>query len=164
MKTGVSVRDAMTLNVISVTPDFSISECAKVMQANKIGALLVTEDDVTLGILTERDIVRKGVISGKSMKSMLAHDVMEKNVISINPDADLYEAIGLMNDHDIRHLPVMEKKKIAGFLTIKDILKIEPQLFDLVAERYVLREENRKPTKRQAIDTASDEVEALING
>ncbi|MBW2970751.1 CBS domain-containing protein [Candidatus Woesearchaeota archaeon] len=57
----------------------------------------------------------------------------------------MYDSLVLMRDYNIRHLPVVHKKELVGYLTIKDILKIEPQLFELIVEKFELREEHRKP-------------------
>lgn len=160
MKTGVQVADAMSVNVISVTPDFTISECAKVMTANKIGAVIVQGESVTQGIITERDIVRKVVSQGLNTKKETVKEYMEKNVITIGPEEDLYDALMTMRDNDVRHLPVVSKKKIFGFLTMKDILKIEPQLFDLMIEKYDVMDKRGL----DAEEAASNEVEGIIKG
>ena len=158
MKTGVQVVDAMSVNVISVSADFTIAECAKVMTANKIGAVIVQGDSVTKGIITERDIVRKVVSQGLDVKKAHVGDHMEKEVITIPPESDLYEALLTMRDNDVRHLPVVSKKKIFGFLTMNDILKIEPQLFDVIAEKYDVRDHEES----NRLNSASDEVEGII--
>jgi len=148
MKSGIQVADAMTINVISVTSDFTLSECAKIMDSNHIGAVVVKDNGASLGILTEKDIVRKAVARGVSVKKAKVKDFMETELITINPDADIYDALIKMRDNNIRHLPVVQKNEIVGLLTIKDILKIEPQLFELIVEKFELKEESRKPINR----------------
>ena len=148
MKSGIQVADAMTINVISVTSDFTLSECAKIMDSNHIGAVVVKDNGASLGILTEKDIVRKAVARGVSVKKAKVKDFMETELITINPDADIYDALIKMRDNNIRHLPVVQKNEIVGLLTIKDILKIEPQFFELIVEKFELKEESRKPINR----------------
>ena len=148
MKSGIQVADAMTINVISVTSDFTLPECAKVMDSNHIGAVVVKDEGVSLGIITEKDIVRKAVAKGVSVKKAKVKDFMETELITINPDADIYDALIKMRDSNIRHLPVVQNNEIVGLLTIKDILKIEPQLFELIVEKFELKEESRKPINR----------------
>jgi signal-transduction protein with cAMP-binding, CBS, and nucleotidyltransferase domain len=70
---------------------------------------------------------------------------MEEKLITISPEKDIFEAITVMRDNNIRHLPVMQDGKFYGLVTTKDILKIEPDLFELMVDRIELKEEKRKP-------------------
>ncbi|MCH8003220.1 MAG: CBS domain-containing protein [Nanoarchaeota archaeon] len=146
MKSGFKVADAMTINPVSVSPDISLLECAKIMSEKHVGAVVV-KDWNSLGILTEQDIVRKAVARGFDVNENV-RGLMEKNLITISPNTDIYDALIKMRDNNIRHLPVVENNEMVGLLTIKDILKIEPQLFDLIVEKFELREESRKPINR----------------
>lgn len=147
MRSGIQVADAMTINVISVTPDFTLAECGRIMAANHVGALVV-KDNGAIGIITEADIVRRAVASGANVIKAKVRDYMETKLITISPDADIYDALIEMRDNNIRHLPVIDQGQVAGLLTIKDILKIEPHLFELIVEKYELKEESRKPINR----------------
>ena len=89
--------------------------------------------------------MRKGVSAGLDPKKTKVSDIMAKELITIAPDSDIYEALIKMRDLNIRHLPVMDGSKMIGLLTLKDVLKIEPQLFDIMVEKFELREESRKP-------------------
>ncbi len=144
MKTGYKVLDAMTKNPIIISPDATIKSCAELMKKEKISGLPVVENDKLVGVITEHDIVRKIVAEGKSVKTKVK-DAMASRVITVKPNEDIYEALIKMRDNGIRHLPVVYKRKLLGLLTVKDILKIEPQLFDLIVETYEIRETYRKP-------------------
>ena len=146
MKTGFKVADAMTINPISVSPDISLIECAKIMSEKHVGAIVV-KDWNSLGILTEQDIVRKAVAKGLDVNNNIK-GLVEKDLFTISPINDIYDAMIKMRDNNIRHLPVVADNEMVGLLTIKDILKIEPQLFDLIVEKFELREESRKPINR----------------
>ena len=148
MKSGIQVADAMTINPISIEPDINLAECARIMARNHIGAVVVKDNGVSLGILTEQDIVRKAVAKGINANDAIAKEIMAKRLITIKPSADIYDALIKMRDNNIRHLPVVENGRMLGLLTIKDILKIEPQLFDIIVEKFELREESRKPINR----------------
>lgn len=145
MKTGYKVCDAMTTKPIMVSFGTSIKECASIMGSRHVGALLVGKGDKLEGIMTEQDIVRKLVANNLNPLKKTAKDVMEEKIKTISPEKDIYEALMLMRDLNIRHLPVMDGTKMIGLLTLKDVLKIEPQLFDLLVEKFELREESRKP-------------------
>ena len=135
----------MTKKPISVGPDMTIDECSKLMLKQHVGSLLIMEKGKLVGILAEQDIVRKVVASDLDPKKTKIKDIMVSDLITIDPDSDIYEAIVIMRDSNIRHLPVMHGKEMIGYLTIKDILKIEPQLFELLVEKFEIREEGNKP-------------------
>jgi len=150
MKTGIKVTDAMTENPITVPHDMNIVQSAEIMRDSHIGALLVTDKKLMHGICTEQDIVRKVVAEQKDPSSTKIGDIMDSNVHTTEPDKDIFDAMLVMKEYNIRHLPVVYNKRLVGLLTAKDILKIEPQLFDLLVEKFELREEERKPIHRIA--------------
>lgn len=153
MKTGFKVCDAMTENPIAVTSGTSLQDCAKIMAEKHVGALLIKKSEELQGIITEQDIVRKAVAKGIDASKSKVGDYMEINMMSISPEADIFDALLKMRDSNIRHLPVIDGKNFLGLLTLKDILKIEPQLFDLLVEKFEIREEERKPlSKRKAAE------------
>ncbi len=135
MKTGVSVVDAMTHSPVTVMPTKSLEFCAKLMKEKNIGSLIVEQDKKLLGIITEWDVVRKVVADGRDPKFMRAEDIMENKVVTIEPDKDVFEALVTMRNSDIRHLPVVNGSELLGFLTLKDVLKIQPELFDILLEK-----------------------------
>ncbi len=135
----------MTRKPIEVSGDISIMECAQKMKKHDVGSVLVKKNGKLIGILTEEDLVYKIVAEAKDAKKTKVKDVMIKRLITIEPDKDLYDALVKMSNNDVRRLPVLENNKLAGMLTMKDILKIQPQLFDIIAENIQLREENFKP-------------------
>jgi CBS domain-containing protein len=148
MKTGYKVYECMTTKPISVTSDSSLEKCAKIMAENHVGALVVKDDHKSIGLLTEQDIVRKVLAKGTNPLAKKVKDFMETKLITISSNDDIYDALIKMRDSNVRHLPVVDKGKMVGLLTIKDVLKIEPQLFELLVEKFELREETRKPIDR----------------
>ncbi len=148
MKTGYKVYDCMTTKPISVSSDVSLEECAKVMAQNHVGALVIKDNHQSKGLITEQDIVRKVVGKGINPLTKKVRDFMETKIMTISPSDDIYDALIKMRDSNIRHLPVVENGKMVGLLTLKDVLKIEPSLFELLVEKFELREETRKPVER----------------
>lgn len=149
MKTGITVSDAMTEKPITVTPNTTIQECTKLMKRKNVGSVVVQEKGRFVGILTERDIARKIVAEGISTKSKVSK-FMDKGLITISPEKDIFDALAMMRDADIRQLPVVQDGKLLGLVTMKDILKIEPDLFEILVQKFDLREEARKPVQRIA--------------
>ena len=137
--------DAMTTKPVSVDQGTTLLDCARTMDEKHVGAVVIKDNEHSVGIVTEQDIVRKVVAKGINPLTEKAIDYMETNLVTVNPDKDIYDALILMRDNNIRHLPVVEDTKMIGLLTIKDILKIEPQLFELIVEKFELKEEARKP-------------------
>lgn len=150
MKTGVLVGDAMTCQPVTLTPDTSVSECSKVMADKHVGSIIVAENERLLGIVTEQDIVRKAVASGLRAADTPLKAVMSPKLLTISPDKDVFDALKFMGDKNLRHLPVVDKKgKLVGYITGKDILKLQPQLFEILADKIELREQERKINYQQ---------------
>jgi CBS domain-containing protein len=147
-ETGIQVADAMTTKPVTVRHGTSMINAVKVMSKERVGSLLVIAGEKLAGIVTERDLVHK------LARGLTLHDPVERymtpkaSMIITEPDKDIYHAMLLMGEHGVRHLPVLEKGKVVGFLTAKDILKIEPDLFEIMAEKYEIREAERKPLDR----------------
>lgn len=148
MKTGYKVYDCMTTKPISVSSDISLEDCARAMAKNHVGALVIKDNHESKGLITEQDIVRKVLAKGINPLTKKVKDFMETKLITISSKEDIYNALIKMRDSNIRHLPVVDNGKMTGLLTLKDILKIEPSLFELLVEKFELREETRKPIDR----------------
>lgn len=144
MKTGINVSDAMTKKPVIISPEASVIECAKLMIKNKVGGLIVKEKDDFVGMVTEKDLVEKVIAKKLDIEKTKVNKIMSTKIISIEPDRDLYDAILKMSEESVRRLPVIYKNKVVGLLTEKDILKIEPHLFNYLAEKLKIREEQGK--------------------
>ncbi|MFT4310702.1 MAG: CBS domain-containing protein [Candidatus Woesearchaeota archaeon] len=144
MKTGVSVMDAMTKHPVTITKETTIQQCAQQMKQHDVGSLLIVEHGTFIGIVTEQDIVYRAVAQHIDTATTPAKDIMSSTIYTIGPDVDLYDALVHMRDASIRQLPIVQDGKLLGYLTLKDVLKIQPDLFDLLVEHIELREEERK--------------------
>ena len=158
----------MTEQPITVSPDLTLKESAQLMAKKHVGALIIREKRKVVGIMTEKDMVRQAVAKGKDPVKTKIKEIMNIQVNTIEPDKDIFEALKIMRDLNIRHLPVVQDKKMVGLLTLKDILKIEPELFDLLVEKFELREEERKPIynigeKEGLCNTCGEYAEKLYN-
>jgi len=151
MQIGVKVGDIMTRNFISVKPDTSLLECAKKMVKKRVGSLILEDKNQLNGIITQGDIIWALTKKSRRELSMIkASEIAPKKLVTIKPSADLYEALQKMNRTKYRWLPVTVKGNIIGFLTLKDILRIEPSLFDTVTEIMQISEESDKLKRRKA--------------
>jgi signal-transduction protein with cAMP-binding, CBS, and nucleotidyltransferase domain len=138
MKTGYSVGDCMTEDPLTTTSETSIKDCAALMRKHKLGSIIIVENKKPIGILTNQDIVFRVVAKGVSLKKPVL-DYMSSTIITVSPNIDIFEALEVMNKNMIRHISVVKSKKLVGYLTLKDILKIEPTLFDLYADKMDIR-------------------------
>lgn len=144
METGIKVQDVMTRHPVTVNVTITVEEAAKLMGEKEVGSLLVLDKHGELfGIVTEQDIVRKVVAKGLE-PSMSIKAAVEQRIFTIEPHEDIFEAMSFMGKQNIRHLPVLNNSKLVGFVTIKDILKIHPQLVDLIVDRMELKEQDKK--------------------
>lgn len=140
----IKVSDAMNKKPVSVKPGIRVSECAKIMREQDIGSLLVEDNGLLLGFITEQGIVHKIVARGKDPNDVCVEDIMLRNVLTVSPQMELYKAMKMMTRREIRQLPVIDEGKIVGLITRNDVLQIQPTLIDILAEKFRLqREYNR---------------------
>ena len=156
MQTGYKVMDVMTNKPVVANKELLLKEAAKIMEDTNVNSLLIVENENPIGIITDEDVVRKVVAKGLDLKKIRVKDIMATELTTISPEKDIYDALLLMRDRNIRQLPVVGNNKLVGFLTSKDILKIEPELIDLFVEKYELREESRKLAEDEDSDGFSD--------
>jgi CBS domain-containing protein len=106
----------------TVTPEHMVIEALEIMAANNIGAVMVMEGPKLVGIFSERDYARKGIIAGRKAKSTPVSEVMTANVFTVSPEMDIEDCMQLFSDKRIRHLPVLDHGKVVGMLSIGDIV------------------------------------------
>jgi CBS domain-containing protein len=124
MKTAQQIlNDKTHNNILTIEPDRPVIDALIIMAEYEIGALLVMQKNKLLGIISERDYAREIVLKGKSSKKCLIEDVMTKNVITIDANDPFDKGLELMTENRIRHLPVIENKKVIGMLSLGDLAK-----------------------------------------
>ncbi len=106
----------------SISPGATVFEAIQLMADKNVGAVLVTENDKLVGILSERDYTRKIVLKGKASKTTAVREILSSHVIHVTPSHTVEECMRLMTDHHIRHLPVLEGDRIAGIISIGDLV------------------------------------------
>jgi CBS domain-containing protein len=109
--------------VFSVPSTITVFEALGVMSEKNIGAILIIEDTVLLGILSERDYARKIALKAKSSKKTFVSEIMVKEVVTVNPFDSLDYCMELMDTKRVRHLPVSENGIIIGIISISDVVK-----------------------------------------
>src|SRR5215208_1852256 len=126
--------------VYTIAPEASVFEALETMAKHNIGALLVMSESDMVGILSERDCIRKVELMGRSSKETRIQDIMTSDVITVDCSQPLEECMSLMIERNIRHLPVYDGSELVGLLSVRDVLKevIEVQQMMLSQlERYI---------------------------
>jgi CBS domain-containing protein len=113
----------MTKSVRTISPDATMEEAARSMKRFRIGSLVVVEGDTPMGIITERDLAYKIVAEGKMNAKV--KEVMSRDLKTVDKEKTLIEAVKIMAAHVIRRLPVVDKGKLVGIVTLNDIMKAE---------------------------------------
>ena len=124
-----TLEDFLTLNknrnIWTISKDQSVRRALIIMSEKNISSIIIVDNnDFPIGIFSERDYARKIILKGKSSKDTLLDEVMTKELITITRDYKVDQCMEIMNEKRIRHLPVLENKKIIDIISIRDVLKI----------------------------------------
>ncbi|MDP2619392.1 MAG: CBS domain-containing protein [Hyphomicrobiales bacterium] len=123
MTTVKQLLDAKGREVWSISPDGSVYDAIKMMADKNIGAVVIVKDDLPVGIFTERSYARNVFLRGKASPTTRVGDIMETRVICAEPDETIEQCMAVMSDKRVRHLPVLEKGRLAGIVSIGDLVK-----------------------------------------
>lgn len=121
--TAVTVKDVMTEELIVVKTTDKVIKAIEVMTENDIGSVVVTDDERPVGIVTERDVMKRVCPEKLCTRGITVGEIMNKPLIHIEADAGLGQAFSLMMLRDVRRLLVLDKGHVAGIITQKDVMK-----------------------------------------
>ena len=127
------IKDFMKRELVRVTPDTSVRKVAEVMAKKHVSSAIVCENKKLLGIITEKDLARKIVAKGLDADKALAKDIMTTNLVTVEPETSLYDAMLKLNKKKLTHLPVVKGKEIIGIITSMDILRVQPSYMEILA-------------------------------
>ncbi len=134
METGIKVGDCMKTALVTIDENASVYDAAALMKKKDVSGLFVTNARKEIyAVITDADIVKRAV-APKKMNAKVK-DVASKPLVGIDASRDISEAAKLMGSRDVKRLVVFKQKKVAGIISVKDIIRISPSLYDLVAEK-----------------------------
>jgi len=107
--------------VLTIAPDATVFEAIQKMADKNVGALLVTDKEKLVGVITERDYTRKVVLKGRTSKELKVREIVS-NPVTVTPKHSVEDCMRLMTEHRVRHLPVLDAEKIVGVVSIGDLV------------------------------------------
>jgi CBS domain-containing protein len=117
-----SVKDIMTKEVVTIDVNKSVFEAAQLMTTKSLGCLIVVDKGLPVGIITERDIVRR-IVAKRSSLDLRVVEVMTKTLVTVNPDTSLKDAARVMSTNRIRRLPVLKQNQLVGIVVASDFVR-----------------------------------------
>jgi len=133
----MEIEDIMVEKVITVNPNATVSEAARIMNRHEIGCLIAVRQGKAVGIMTERDLLKKIVEKSRNSSKVKVLDIMTKRLVVGTPSMEIADAVRLMLQKKIKKLPVVVDEKIVGLITLTDIARttrIEPQMVGVIKE------------------------------
>ena len=175
MNTRIPIRDIMSTEPRTISPDASAREAARRMKEAAVGSLLVTENSTLMGIVTESDLMKKVVAEDRRPGDVTVKEIMTADPVTIAPDTDMHDAMKTMARLGIRRLPVVVDGDLVGMVTQNDITRVSPMLLEVIREwenAYGEREpeETREPADEPYLEGICVNCEAarddlrVVNG
>jgi len=123
MQTVADILNSKGNSVWTISPDTTVFDALKTMADKNVGALVVLAGEEVVGLISERDYARKVILHGKSSREISVSEIMSTNIHSVRPDQNIEECMEEMTDKRVRHLPVLDKNRLAGLISIGDVVK-----------------------------------------
>lgn len=130
MKRIVSIKEAMSPKVLTVSANTTVAKAAKMMASKSVGSVVVVKNGNPVGILTERDLLMKVISADLKASKVVVSKVMTSPVLTVSPNTDIAEASRMMVRNKIRRLPVVQKGKLVGIITTSDIMQVSPEILE----------------------------------
>jgi CBS domain-containing protein len=133
----LKVEDVMVKEVVTIDEQLTVKEAAEIMNKFEIGCVIAVRNGKAMGILTERDVLKRVVAEGKDASSTKVKKVMTSPLVVAEPSMDLGEAVKLMFQMKIKKLPVVDGKRLVGLISLTDIARFQPQMITILKQLAV---------------------------
>jgi CBS domain-containing protein len=131
-KVSLKAGNVMVREVITIDENASVKEAADIMNQFEIGSIIATRKGKAVGIITERDLLKRIVAEGKNAKKTRVKDIMSSPLVVITPNTDLEEAAHLMFEKKIKKLPVIDQNRLVGLVSLTDIARSQPEIIKIL--------------------------------
>jgi len=120
---SLKVKDVMVTNLITIEAAATVKKAAELMDKHDIGCLVVVSYGNPVGIVTERDMLRRVLLQKRDLAKTKVGNIMSAPLIASNPQTDIRDAVGLMNERRIKKLPVIEEGQLIGLVSLTDVMR-----------------------------------------
>jgi CBS domain-containing protein len=146
----VKVKDVMKKNVITAEPGLTVADAAKIMTNNRVGSVVILNKDKPVGIVTDSDVVSI-IANGKSPSKIRIKDIPKrrKRFVSATPNESLMTVTKRMIKSGVKRIPVIEKGKLMGVVSDKEVLLVSPELINLLSEKLKIRVDRVADPRRE---------------
>jgi CBS domain-containing protein len=134
---SLKVEDVMVKDVMTIDENSTVKEAAEVMNKFEIGCLIAIRKGKAMGIITERDLLKRVVADARDATKTKVKDVMSSPLVVVEPNLNLEDAVRLMFQMKIKKLPVVEEKRLVGLVTLTDIARFQPQMMTILKQLAV---------------------------
>ncbi|MGD8565852.1 MAG: CBS domain-containing protein [Candidatus Bathyarchaeota archaeon] len=131
---SLEVQNIMVSNVITLEKNAWVMDAVEIMNKHGIGCLVIMENENPIGIITERDLLRRMLAESRNPKKIRVEEIMSKPLVVGKPDLDIQEVIELMFDKKIKKIPIVEDEKLVGIVTLTDLVSFQPTLIRVVKQ------------------------------
>lgn len=118
-----TVKEIMTMDPVVMSKQKGVKNLVKILAKDEVSCVIITDNNKVVGIITERDLIKKLLVPEKKLSSVKLDSIITKKVVSVDPDASLIEAGHVMQKYNIRHLPVIDNNKLRGLVTQADLAR-----------------------------------------
>ena len=144
---SLKIEDAMVKEVMTIDDNATVKEAAEIMNKFEIGCLIAVRKGKAMGIITERDLLKRVVAEAKNATNTKVKEIMSSPLVVVEPSMELEEAVRLMFQMKIKKLPVVDGKRLVGLVTLTDIARFQPQMIKIL-KQLALRQTAPKSMKK----------------
>jgi CBS domain-containing protein len=134
MPTGIKVKDAMLSRVLTATPSQTVLDASKIMRKEGVGSVIIVEGNNPIGIVTREDIINNVTAKDIQASKVLLKDIMNKKLITCEPDCDISEAARIMSKNKYERIPVISLGKLVGMISTREIARVAPAALEIATE------------------------------